>query len=68
MPTVRREKTVNAPLEQTFAYFSDPRNLPAITPPSMRFTIDRMPADRISAGTEIDYTIRIARIPVRCES
>ena len=65
MPIVERRQLVHAPIEHTFAYFSDPRQLPEITPPCLRFRVERFDADRIFAGCEIDYTIRWLGLPLR---
>lgn len=45
--------------------FSDPRNVPAITPPWLPFTVTHPSEDRIFAGCEIDYTIRWLGVPLR---
>jgi ligand-binding SRPBCC domain-containing protein len=39
-------------------FFSDPRNLPEITPPSMAFRITNRPVERMHAGMIITYTVR----------
>ena len=57
MPVIERALVVPAGVEHTFSYFSEPRNLPQITPPWLRFTVVRCPVDGISAGCEIEYTI-----------
>ncbi len=61
---IERAQLAGAPLERTFAYFSDPRNLPAITPPRLRLSVKRSPQDRMFAGCEIDYTIRWLGVPL----
>ncbi len=64
MFVIERSQLVAAPAERTFAYFSGTRNLPAITPPWLRFTVPRPQDDRIFAGCEIDYTIRWLAVPL----
>jgi ligand-binding SRPBCC domain-containing protein len=49
--------------EQVFAFFSDPGNLARITPPAMRFQM-RQPPERMAAGVEIGYRIRVFGIPL----
>lgn len=63
--TVERAQVVAAPLDQCFAYFSDPRRLPDITPRWLRFAVRRPPEDGIFAGCEIEYTIRWLGVPLR---
>ena len=65
MNELERTQIVYAPIAQAFAYFSDPRNLAALTPAWMRFKVDRMHGDEIFGGCEIDYTIRWLRVPIR---
>lgn len=50
--------------EQTWGFFSDARNLPAITPPTLRF-INMSPAPAVHEGAVLEYTIRWAGIPIR---
>jgi ligand-binding SRPBCC domain-containing protein len=66
MYLIERSQLVHAPIEQTFAYFSDPRNLPAITPPWLDFSVRcDVPPAGIFDGCELNYTIRWLRIPLR---
>ena len=62
MATLERQTIVPAPREEVFAFFSDPRNLASITPPSLRFRIVGCPDRRLQAGDRIRYTIRVAGI------
>ncbi|MBI2723967.1 MAG: SRPBCC family protein [Chloroflexi bacterium] len=62
---IERTQTVGLPLEHAFVYFSDPRNVPAITPPSLAFRVQDFTVDRIARGVEIGYAIRWLGIPVR---
>jgi uncharacterized protein (TIGR01777 family) len=64
---LRTTTTVNAPLEETFAFFSRAENLGMLTPASMRFSIaGRAPA--IAEGATIDYTMRIGPLPITWRS
>jgi uncharacterized protein (TIGR01777 family) len=61
---LRTRTVVDAPLQQTFAFFSDAANLGLITPAAMKFTIQgAVPA--ITTGAEINYRLRIGPLPMR---
>jgi ligand-binding SRPBCC domain-containing protein len=62
---IGRSQVVQAPVEQTYAFFSSPRNLRAITPHWLGFQVDQFSLDVIVAGCEIDYTIHWLGLPVR---
>lgn len=61
---LERSQLVPTPLEQTFDFFADPRNLEAITPPWLRFRILDAP-DRLRRGSLLRYSLRLFRIPIR---
>lgn len=63
-----RKLIVPRPLQDVFAFFSDPRNLEAITPPWLNFSIDGMSDPSIRKGTNIRYSLRIRGIPLRWTS
>ena len=53
------------PRSEAWAFFSDPRNLAAITPPEMGFEISSDLPARIHAGLIVTYRVRpFARVPV----
>jgi ligand-binding SRPBCC domain-containing protein len=53
------------PREEVFAFFSDARNLDAITPPWVRFqTLTPAPIE-MKAGALIDYKLRVHGFPIR---
>lgn len=62
--TFTASQIVAAPLERVFAFFSDAANLQAITPPSLSFRMKRAP-ERLSAGSVIDYSLRVHGIPFK---
>ena len=66
--TVHRFETtqlVAAPLDEAWAFFSDPRNLAAITPPDMAFEITSPVPERVYAGLFVTYRVRpLLGIPV----
>ena len=56
--------TLHAPIDYVFDFFSKPANLGLMTPAAMAFRISSMPAS-IKQGDIIDYTLRVAGIPLR---
>jgi hypothetical protein len=65
--SLERELVVAQPLDEAFAFFSNPRNLELITPPWLRFRIVSAP-QRLAAGAHIDYRLSLFRIPIRWRS
>jgi len=61
---LRTSTVIDAPIEETFHFFSDARNLGLITPASMGFRIDG-PPPAIAEGALIDYRIRVGPVPLR---
>ena len=61
---VHREALVDAPLEETFAFFSDARNLERLTPPWLRFDIRSAGALTMREGLLIDYRIVLYGLPI----
>ena len=64
MPVLERETFIDAPIEEVFAFFSDPANLARITPPSLGFAIVDAPKRRLRAGDRIRYRIRVLGFPL----
>lgn len=58
---------VPAPLPDVFAFFADPRNLEAITPPFLRFTV-LTPGVTMHHGARIDYRLRLRGVPFTWQS
>jgi ligand-binding SRPBCC domain-containing protein len=67
MPTheIRREQLVPHPLDETFAFFAQARNLERITPPWLRFDVLTPATVEMRTGTVIDYRLRLHGIPLR---
>ena len=55
---LERCQTVGADLDEAFAFFADPRNLEAITPPWLRFRIDEAPL-QLEGGSRLRYRLRV---------
>jgi ligand-binding SRPBCC domain-containing protein len=56
------------PVEEVFAFFSDPANLDSITPPWLSFrTVTPGPIE-MRVGTLLDYRLRLRGLPIRWRS
>ena len=57
---------IPAAIERAWDFFSDPRNLPRITPPELDFTVLTALPERVHPGMMIQYRVRpLFGIPVR---
>ncbi len=65
---LQRRQVLGRPLEEVFAFFSDPHNLARITPDFLGFEVLSSSTPSIRAGTLIDYRIRLRGIPLRWRS
>ena len=61
---LERTQVVPVALEQAFAFFADPRNLEAITPPWLHFQILSAP-EQLEQGSRLAYQLRLKGVPVR---
>jgi len=63
----RFERSTNVPrsIEETFAFFSDARNLERLTPPSLHFKFIAEPPTPLFPGARIDYSLRLYGVPIR---
>jgi ligand-binding SRPBCC domain-containing protein len=65
MYTLERATLLDAPREEVFAFFEDPRNLAKITPKGMGFQIAKIDPLPVTPGFRIQYTIRVMGVPIR---
>lgn len=61
---MRRTQWIPRPIDEVFAFFSDARNLEAITPPWLGFRILTPGPVQIGAGTTIRYRLRLHGVPL----
>jgi ligand-binding SRPBCC domain-containing protein len=61
---LERTQQVRVDIEEAFAFFAEPRNLEAITPPWLRFRIVEAP-ERLEGGSHLYYRLRLFRFPIR---
>jgi uncharacterized protein (TIGR01777 family) len=61
---LRSRTVIPAPLDETFAFFSQAANLGMVTPAGMRFSIEGQ-VPPMAAGAIINHRIRIGPFPVR---
>jgi len=62
------EQFVPVARDEVFAFFSDPRNLEAITPPWLRFRIVGRSTPEVEQGTVLTYRLRVRGLPVTWRS
>ena len=61
--SLERTQVLPRPVDDVFAFFSDPENLQAITPDWLRFRIVEAPK-RLEAGSQLRYRLRLFGAPV----
>jgi ligand-binding SRPBCC domain-containing protein len=62
--TLQRTQLLPLACEELFAFFADPWNLEAITPPWLRFRIVEAP-ERLGRGSVLRYRLRVFGWPIR---
>jgi ligand-binding SRPBCC domain-containing protein len=63
--TLERTITVDAPLDDVFSFFQDPRNLAGITPAWMGFDLVHVDGGEMRSGFKIVYRIRWLGVGLR---
>jgi uncharacterized protein (TIGR01777 family) len=66
--TLLTEQWVPQPLDATFSFFTDPKNLEALTPKFLQFKILKVTSSPIQEGTLLDYSLKIRSIPIRWQT
>mgnify|MGYP000170673248 FL=1 len=62
---LERTQVLPGLVDEVFAFFGEPRNLEAITPPFLRFRVEGMDTPELGAETHIDYSLRLHGLPLR---
>jgi ligand-binding SRPBCC domain-containing protein len=65
---LHRRQIVGGTVPEVFAFFKDPHNLEAITPPWLGFRILEATDREVRTGTRIRYRLRLHGIPLSWES
>lgn len=65
---VHEEQWLPVPLDKTFPFFSDPKNLEAITPPWLNFHVVSQTTETIQKDTRIRYKLKVRGLPIQWES
>jgi ligand-binding SRPBCC domain-containing protein len=66
--TLRREQVLDASPEDVFAFFADPLNLEAITPPLLRFAVITPAPIAMGVGAFVQYRLRLHGLPLRWDT
>lgn len=65
MHVITREQELPGTPDEVFPFFTDARNLEAITPPLMRFRVVTPEPIEMRRGTLIEYRLRVHGVPLR---
>jgi len=60
---IERQLLIPRPRHEVFTFFSDPRNLEAITPPWLRFRVREASEEPLREGSRIRYRLKVHGIP-----
>lgn len=64
----RSELLLPRPIEEVFAFFSNPANLDSITPPWLNFCMTTPGPIAMREGAVLDYKLRVRGFPIRWRS
>jgi hypothetical protein len=59
-----RELTIARPIHEVFAFFGNPQNLEAITPPWLRFRVREASDHPLREGSQIRYFLKVHGCPM----
>lgn len=59
---------ISASIEKVFKFFSDEKNLEALTPPWLQFSVIGKSTDELRQGSEINYKLKVHGIPMSWKS
>jgi ligand-binding SRPBCC domain-containing protein len=62
---LRREQRLPRPPAEVFHFFADARNLEAITPPWLGFTVSTPGPIEMRPGAAIEYRLKLHAVPIR---
>ena len=62
---LERTQVVPIPIAEAFEFFANPRNLERLTPDLVHFQFLKAPPEKVSAGTILEYRLRIYGVPVK---
>lgn len=65
---MERQQRIDLPIEATFAFYGDARNLEPLTPPWLHFRVLTPKPIEMGAGTLLDYRLRLHRVPIRWQT
>ena len=68
MYEIKSEITLPQPLADVFPFFSDARNLERLTPDWLKFEVLTPDPIEMTAGTLIEYRLRLRGVPIRWRS
>ena len=59
------EQYFDKPPAELFEYFKEAHNLEEITPPTLKFKIEKISTPQVQQGTLIDYTLKVHGVPMK---
>ena len=65
---IKREQWVDRPLDETFNFFKEAKNLEKITPPYLHFRVLSQSTPNVQEGTRINYLLFLRGLPMWWQS